>query len=93
LKCAGPDSSGLAARPLSHAWYPARKVAKEHKCELRRRLKCIAEKLKSTAPNELAGQLALQINGAFVSAPIFEPGEAASLRRKAAEALIRKRPV
>lgn len=80
------------AAEFSESSHPARKIAKEHKRELRRRLKCMAEKLKSSAPNELAGQLALLINGAFVSTPIFEPGEAASLLRKAAEALIRKRP-
>src|SRR5271165_6252995 len=53
-----------------------------------RRLKCIAERLNSAAPDELAGQLAVLVNGAFVSTQIFEPGEAASLLRRAADALI-----
>jgi AcrR family transcriptional regulator len=68
--------------------HPARKVAKAHKRELRRRLKGIAERLNSTAPDELAGQLVVLVNGAFVSTQIFEPGEAAPLLRRAAAALI-----
>ena len=64
--------------------HPARKVAKAHKRELRRRLKGIAERLHSTAPDELAGQLVVLVNGAFVSTQIFEPGEAAPLLRRAA---------
>ena len=68
--------------------HPARKVARAHKRELRRRLKVIAESLNSAAPDELAGQLAVLVNGAFVSTQIFEPGEAARLLRRAADALI-----
>jgi hypothetical protein len=51
-------------------------------------LKRIAERLNSAAPDELAGQLAVLVNGAFVSTQIFEPGEAAQLLRRAADALI-----
>ena len=76
------------AAEFPDADHPARKVAKAHKRELRRRLKGIAERLNSAAPNELAGQLAVLVNGAFVSTQIFEPGEAASLLRRAAVALI-----
>ncbi len=71
--------------------HPARKFAKEHKHEMRRRLKVIAEKLESAAPNELAGQLAVLLNGAFVSTPMYEPGEATKLLQRAAEALISAR--
>jgi AcrR family transcriptional regulator len=71
--------------------HPARKFAKEHKRELRRRLKLIAEKLKSADPDELAGQLAVLLNGAFVSTPMYEPGEATTLLQRAAEALISPR--
>jgi len=59
--------------------HPARKVAHAHKQELRRRLKGIAERLQAKRPDELAGQLALFINGAFVSAQIFLAGEATRL--------------
>jgi AcrR family transcriptional regulator len=68
--------------------HPARKFAKEHKRELRRRLKVIAQRLKCPNPDELAGQLAVLINGAIVSTPIYEPGEATALLRRAADALI-----
>src|SRR3984885_4632434 len=68
--------------------HPARKFAKEHKRELRRRLRAIAKKLKCAAPDVLAGQLAVLINGAFVSTPIYERGEATMLLRRAADALI-----
>ncbi|MBB4226957.1 uncharacterized protein (DUF2267 family) [Rhizobium mongolense] len=56
--------------------------------ELRRRLKTMAEGLAVAAPHRLAGQLAVLINGAFVSMQLFEPGEATSLLRDAAHALI-----
>ena len=68
--------------------HPARKFAKEHKRELRRRLRAIAKKLKCSAPDVLAGQLAVLINGAFVSTPMYERGEATMLLRRAADALI-----
>jgi AcrR family transcriptional regulator len=79
------------AAEFPEASHPARKVANAHKRELRGRLRAIAEKLRSPAPDELAGQLAVLINGAFVSTPIFERGEAAPLLLNAAAALLRKR--
>lgn len=87
-----PDYRGCpqinVAAEFPDADHPARKVAKAHKRELRRRFKGIAERLNSAAPDELAGQLAVLVNGAFVSTQIFEPGEATSLLRRAAGALI-----
>jgi AcrR family transcriptional regulator len=71
--------------------HPARKVATRHKRELRRRLKVIAERLNSAAPDELAGQLAVLINGAFVSTPLYKPREAPTLLQRAADALITPR--
>lgn len=68
--------------------HPARKVAIAHKRQMRDRLKVIAERLGVAHPDELAGQLSLLINGAFVSSQIFEPGEASPLLRRAAHALI-----
>jgi hypothetical protein len=68
--------------------HPARKLATEHKRELRRRLKVIAERLNSAVPDELAGQLAVLINGAFVSTPLYKPREAPTLLQQAADALI-----
>ena len=68
--------------------HPARQLATAHKRELRRRLKVIAERLHCAAPDALAGQLAVLINGAFVSTPLYEPGEATMLLQRAADALI-----
>jgi AcrR family transcriptional regulator len=69
--------------------HPARKIARAHKREMRRRLKDIADRLNVDDPDELAGQLTVLINGAFVSSQIFKPGEATPLLRKTAEALIK----
>jgi AcrR family transcriptional regulator len=68
--------------------HPARKVATAHKRQMRKRLKNIAERLSIARPDELAGQLSLLLNGAFVSSQIFKPGEATPLLRHAAHALI-----
>jgi AcrR family transcriptional regulator len=68
--------------------HPARKVATAHKLEMRRRLKGIAERLGVARPEELASQLSLLINGAFVSSQILEPHEATPLLRHTARALI-----
>lgn len=68
--------------------HPARRVAATHKRELRRRLTAIAERIAVARPADLGGQLTVLINGAFVSSQIFEPGEAALLLRRAADALI-----
>src|SRR3977135_2545532 len=76
------------AAEFPEADHPARKVAKAHKREMRRRLRLIAERLNAASPDELAGQLSVLINGAFVSTQIFEPGEATPLLRRAADALV-----
>lgn len=77
------------AAEFPEADHPARKVAHAHKLEMRRRLKAIAERLGVARADELAGQLSLLINGAFVSAQIFAPGEATPMLRNTARALIR----
>ncbi|MXQ14022.1 TetR/AcrR family transcriptional regulator [Microvirga makkahensis] len=76
------------AAEFPEADHPARKVAATHKRELRHRLKGIAERLGVGRPDEVAGQLALLINGAFVSSQMLETGEAIALLRQAADALI-----
>ena len=76
------------AAEFPEAGHPARKVAKAHKREMRRRLRLIAERLNAAFPDELGGQLSVLINGAFVSTLIFEPGEATPLLRRAADALV-----
>jgi AcrR family transcriptional regulator len=76
------------AAEFPDADHPARRVAVAHKLELRRRLKEIAERLGVKRPGELAGQLSLLINGAFVSSQVLAAGEAGGLLRAAARALI-----
>jgi AcrR family transcriptional regulator len=67
--------------------HPARAVATAHKNELRRRLKQIAERLHARRPDELALQLSLLINGAFVSSQIFSADEATPVLLAASRAL------
>ncbi|MCA1440388.1 TetR/AcrR family transcriptional regulator [Ensifer sp. IC4062] len=76
------------AAEFPEADHPARKVAAAHKREMRHRLKGIADRLNVDRPDELAGQLALLINGAFVSSQVLEAGEAIPLLRRTANALI-----
>lgn len=76
------------AAEFPEADHPARKVAAAHKRELRHRLKGIAERLGVGRPDELAGQLALLVNGAFVSSQMLETGEAVPLLRRTAHVLI-----
>jgi AcrR family transcriptional regulator len=76
------------AAEFPEADHPARKVAVAHKRELRRRFRDIAERLGARRPGELAGQLSLLINGAFVSSQALDPGEATPMLKGAANALI-----
>ena len=76
------------AAEFPEAGHPARGVAIAHKLEMRARLKAIAERLGAARPGELAGQLSLLINGAFVSSQVFAPGEAPPMLRRAAHALV-----
>jgi AcrR family transcriptional regulator len=68
--------------------HPARAVATAHKKELRRRLRDLAERLRAKRPDELAGQLSLLINGAFVSSQIFSAEEATPILLATSRALI-----
>jgi len=76
------------AAEFPEADHPARRVAAAHKREMRRRLRGIAERMDVARADALAGQLAVLINGAFVSAQIFEPDEAVPLLLAAAHALV-----
>lgn len=77
-----------AVAEFSDPKHPARKIAADHKAEMRRRLKTIAVRLGSDRPDGLAGQLALLINGAFVSAGMLAPEEAIPLLQNAARLLL-----
>jgi AcrR family transcriptional regulator len=76
------------AAEFPEADHPARLVAAAHKRQMRERLKGIAERLGVVRAEELAGQLSLLINGAFVSSQILASREATPLLRRAAHALI-----
>lgn len=55
--------------------HPARLVARAHKQELRRRLRGLAARLGARRPDDLATQLTVVLNGAFVSAEILADGD------------------
>jgi len=76
------------AAEFPQAEHPARLVATEHKLELRRRLFDIAQRMGVARAEALAGQLAVLINGAFVSSPILSQSEAKALLQGAAQALV-----
>jgi AcrR family transcriptional regulator len=81
-----PQINVAAEFPASD--HPARRVAAAHKQELRRRLRDIAVRLGAKRPDELAGQLSLLVNGAFVSSQVLSAQEATPLLRVTAHALI-----
>ncbi len=68
--------------------HPARRVAVSHKKELRRRLKGIAERLGVRRPDDVAAQLLLLVNGAFVSTHVISAEEAGPVLLAASRALI-----
>jgi AcrR family transcriptional regulator len=76
------------AAEFPEASHPARKVAADHKRNMRQKLQDIVMRMGIAQPNEVAGQLSLLINGAFVSSQILEPGEAVTLLQHAAITLI-----
>jgi AcrR family transcriptional regulator len=76
------------AAEFPNADHPARRIAASHKREMRLRLEGIARRLGVIHPAELAGQLSLLINGAFVSSQILDAGEAIPLLRRTVHALV-----
>jgi AcrR family transcriptional regulator len=76
------------AAEFPDADHPARLVAVAHKRELRRRLKGIADRLGVQRPDDLAAQLVLLVNGAFVSSQVISSDEAVPMLREASHALI-----
>jgi AcrR family transcriptional regulator len=76
------------AAEFPDADHPARRVATAHKQELRQRLKRLVGRMNVRRPDELGGQLAVLINGAFVSSSMLSPPEAFRLLKNAALALV-----
>ena len=75
------------AAEFSEEEHPARIVAVAHKQQLRRRLKDITERLGAHRPDELAAQLLLLVNGAFVSSQVVAADEAVPVLLAASRAL------
>jgi AcrR family transcriptional regulator len=77
------------AAEFPDADHPARKIAASHKRQMRQRLEGIARRLGAAHPAELAGQLSLLINGAFVSSQVLDAREAVPLLLRTAHALVK----
>jgi AcrR family transcriptional regulator len=76
------------AAEFAEADHPARAVAKRHMQAMRKRLAELARQLGAARPNDLAAQLGLLVNGAFVSASMLAPDEATRVLLASARALL-----
>jgi AcrR family transcriptional regulator len=68
--------------------HPARQVSQRHMQALRSRLRDIAKRLDVSEPDQLAAQLAVLVNGAFVSSALLSPREATEVLLGALKALL-----
>lgn len=68
--------------------HPAREVARAHMHALRVRLSALAHRLDVARPDALAAQLAVLVNGAFVSAELLAQDEATEVLLACAHALL-----
>jgi hypothetical protein len=68
--------------------HPARQIALRHKTELRRRLHALALRLGVNDPDELADQLVLLIDGAYVNGQLRGKRGPVQALHKAATVLI-----
>jgi len=68
--------------------HPAREVARRHMQMLRSRLQDIVKRLNVARPKPLAAQLAVLVNGAFVSSGLLGPEEATGVLLGALKALL-----
>jgi AcrR family transcriptional regulator len=76
------------AAEFADADHPARQVARSHMLALRKRLALLAHRLNVARPDELAAQLAILVNGAFVSSELLLPGGATEILLSCADALV-----
>ncbi len=76
------------AAEFAEADHPSRAVSQRHMQAMRRRLAELARQLGAARPNELAAQLGLLINGAFVSTSMLVPEEATRVLLGSARALL-----
>lgn len=83
----GCPQINVAAEFAEHD-HPARQVARSHMQALRARLTAIAHRLNVARPGELAAQLAVLVNGAFVSSELLAADEATEVLLGSAHALV-----
>ena len=76
------------AAEFAEADHPSRTVSREHMQAMRKRLADTARKFGAARPGELAAQLGVLVNGAFVSASMLSPDEATRVLLGAARALL-----
>ena len=76
------------AAEFAEAEHPARAVSREHMQAMRKRLTELARKLGAARPAELAAQLGVLVNGAFVSASMLTPEESTRVLLGSARALL-----
>jgi len=76
------------AAEFAESDHPARVFAQAHMQALRARLADLARRLGARRPQELAAQLALAINGAFVSSGLLSPEESTRVLLNAVRALV-----
>jgi AcrR family transcriptional regulator len=76
------------AAEFAEADHPSRAVSKRHMQAMRTRLATLARQFGAARPNDLAAQLGLLVNGAFVSASMLAPDEATRVLLASARALL-----
>ena len=76
------------AAEFAEAEHPAREVSRRHMQAMRQRLAELARRLEASRPADLAAQLGVLINGAFVSASMLAPDEATRVLLASARALL-----
>ena len=76
------------AAEFAEAEHPAREVSKRHMQAMRQRLAELARQLCAARPGDLAAQLGLLVNGAFVSSSMIAPDEATRVLLASARALL-----
>ena len=76
------------AAEFAEAEHPARAVSRRHMQAMRKRLAELARRVGAARPNDLAAQLGVLVNGAFVSASMLTPDEATRVLLASARALL-----
>lgn len=74
---------------LADPKHPARRVAVDHKERMRRRLSDVAARMKLAEPDRVGAQLALALDGAFMSAPLGNGVETAASLRDVVRAILK----